>query len=190
MAHDDQNDLNRLWQDQPAKEVSMTIDDIHNRARRWQRTVGRRNLLEYAAALFVIVTISVRLWYEANPVMVTGGVLLMLGTLYVVYHLHRWGSARPMPADAALTDCLGFHRAELVRQRDLLRGVWWWYLLPFVPGSALLLIGRVIERPDRRLLALGVAAVFVVSFTLVGKLNEYGARKLQRAIDALDQARQ
>jgi hypothetical protein len=29
-----------------------------------------------------------------------------------------------------------------------------------------------------------------VTFTLVGKLNEYGARKLQRAIDALDKARQ
>ena len=190
MAHEDTGDLNKLWQHQPTEEVPMTLEDIRNRARRWQRKVGRRNLLEYAGALFVIVTTSVRLWYETNLVMVTGGVLLMLGTLYVVYHLHRWGSARSMPADAALMDCLGFHRAELVRQRDLLRGVWWWYLLPFVPGSALLIIGRAIERPDRRLLALGVTAAFVVSFTLVGKLNEYGARKLQRAIDALDQARQ
>ncbi len=190
MAHDDQNGPNRLWQDQPAKEVSMTIDDIRNRAGKWRRRVGRRNLLEYAGALFVIVTTSVRLRYEANPVMIIGGVLLMAGTLYVVYHLHRWGSARSMPADATVMDCLGFHRAELVRQRDLLRGVWWWYLLPFVPGSALLIIGRAIERPDRRLLALGVTAAFVVTFTLVGKLNEYGARKLQRAIEALDKARQ
>lgn len=190
MAHDDQNGLNRLWQDQPAKEVSMTINDIRNRARKLQRTVCRRNLLEYAGALFVIVTTSVRLWHETNLVMVVGGVLLLVGTLYVVYHLHRWGSARSMPADAALMDCLGFHRAQLVRQRDLLRGVWWWYLLPFVPGSALLIIGRAIERPDRRLLALGVTAVFVVTFTLVGRLNQSGARKLQRAIDALDKARQ
>ena len=190
MAHEDLSDLNRLWQNQPAEKAPLTLEDIRNRASRLEKRVGRRNLLEYAGALFVIVTTSVRLWHETNLVMVIGGALLLVGTLYVVYHLHRWGSARPMPADVALMDCIDFHRAELVRQRDLLRGVWWWYLLPFVPGSALLIIGRAIERPDRRLLALGVTATFVVTFTLVGKLNEYGARKLQRAIDALDKARQ
>ena len=71
----------------------------------------------------------------------------------------------------------------------MIRSVWWWYLLPFVPGLALILIGRAIERPDRWLRALGVAAVFAATFIIVGKLNERVARKLQRRIDDLDQAR-
>ncbi len=129
-----------------------------------------------------------KVWHETNVTVLVGGCLLVLGTLYVVYHLHRWGSARSMPADVGLIDCLNFHRAELGRQRDLLRGVWWWYLLPLVPGRALIIIGRAIERPDRRLLALGVAVTFVVTFTLVGKLNERGARRLQGRIDDLDRA--
>ncbi len=188
MAHDDQSDLNRLWQEQPAQEVSMALEDVRTRARKWEQTVGRRNLLEYAGALFVIVSTAMHIRHEANVIVLAGEWLLVLGTLYVVYHLHRWGSARSMPADA-LMDCLNFHRAELGRQRDLLRGVWWWYLLPFVPGPALIIIGGAIERPDRRLLALGVAAAFVVGFTLIGKLNANAARKLQRVIDGLDQAR-
>jgi hypothetical protein len=33
-----------------------------------------------------------------------------------------------------VTASLQFHRRELVRQRDLLRSVWLWYIGPFVPG--------------------------------------------------------
>ena len=190
MAHDDfGSDLNRLWQDQPAEEVSMTLDDIRARARKMERTVNRRNLREYAAALFVVVALGVITWREANVVVIAGSVLVVLGTLYVVYHIHKWGTARSMPADLAVTDCLEFHRAELVRQRDLLRSVWTWYLLPLVPGVGVMIVGRAIERPDRRLLSLGAAVFVAGTFFGIGKLNEHVARKLQRKIDGLDQAR-
>ena len=189
MAHEDQNDLNRIWQDQPAEEVSMRLDDIRKRARKMGTTVGRRNLIEFAAAAIVLVLIGVRGTRETNVTALIGGGLMALAVLYVVYHLHRFGSVRSMPSDLALKDCLDFHRAELMRQRDLGRSVWWWYLLPFVPGYALIMIGAAIERPDRRLFALGSSVVFIVLFILVGKLNERGARKLQRIIDGLDQAR-
>ena len=105
------------------------------------------------------------------------------------YQLHKRGSARLMPADLALTNCLDFHRTELVRQRDLLQSVWWWYLLPFVPGVALIVIGRAIERPDRQVLAAVVAAIAALTFVGVGKLNEHAARKIQQKIDTLDRAR-
>ena len=167
----------------------MTLDDIRIRAQKMERTVGWRNLREYAGALFVVVAFSVIAWREANVVVIGGSGLAVLGTLYVVYHLRKWGTARPMPTDLAVTDCLKFHRAELVRQRDLLRGVWTWYLLPLVPGAAVIIVGRAIERPDRRLLALGVAVFVAATFFGIGKLNERVARKLQRRIDTLDQAR-
>jgi hypothetical protein len=40
--------------------------------------------------------------------------------LFVLCWLHQWGSAQAMPADLAVRDCVEFHRAEAVRQRDLL----------------------------------------------------------------------
>jgi hypothetical protein len=189
MAHEDTGDLNKLWQDQPAEKVPMTLEDIRNRASRLEKRVGRRNLREYAAAVVVLVVCIALGLREKNVIVLIGSGLMVLGTLYVVYHLHRYGTVRPMPSDLGLKDCLDFHRAELVRQRDLLRSVWWWYLLPFVPALALILIGRAIERPDRWLRALGMAAVFVATFIIVGKLNERVARRLQGRLDDIDRAR-
>ena len=189
MAHEDQRDLNKLWQDQPTEEVRMAIEDIRDRARRMKKKGDRRNLLEYAGVAFVVVGSMARSAREENVTVLVGAGLLILGALYVGYHLYRFGTVRAMPSDLGLKDCLNFQRAELVRQRDLLGGVWWWYLLPLVPGPALILIGRAIERADRRWPALLVAIVFVVTFVAIGRLNERGARKLQRVIDGLDQAK-
>jgi len=50
-------------------------------------------------------------------------------------------------------------------------------------------LGGAIERPERRLFALGATAVFVVTYVVIGKLNERGARILQQWIDGLDRAR-
>ena len=63
--------------------------------------------------------------------------------------LHLWGTARTLPSDLALTSALEFHRVQLERQRDLLRSVWWWYLLPFAPGVLVLEIGHALAQPER-----------------------------------------
>ena len=82
---------------------------------------------------------------------------------------------------------LEFTRSELVRQRDLLRSVWWWYLLPFVPGMLLIPVGYWLEGPGWVLLALGIFVA--VAFVGIGLLNQRVAHKLQRRIDDLDGVR-
>jgi hypothetical protein len=189
MAHEDLSDLNKLWQDQPAERLPMTVEDIRNRAGRLGKKVGWRNLREYAGAAFVVLACVAFGWREKNVTVLIGAAFMVLATAYIVYHLHRFGAVRPMPADLGLRDCLDFHRAELVRQRDLYLGVWRWYLLPMVPGWALIMIGRAIERPDRRLFTLGSTMVFLVLLIVLGKLNERIARRLQGRIEDLDRAR-
>jgi hypothetical protein len=187
MAHEDLSDLNKLWQEQPAEKVPVTVEKIHHRAARMERKVGWRNLREYAGAAIVLIGCVVFGWREKNVTVLIGAAFMVLAAAYIVYHLHRFGSMRSMPSDLALKDCLDFHRAELMRQRDLYLGVWRWYLLPMVPGWALIMIGRAIERPDRRLFALGSSVVFVVLFFVLGRMNEKIGRKLQRTIESLDQ---
>lgn len=186
MAHDD---LGGLWRNQPTEEADLPIEDIRNRARRLERRVGRRNLREYAGAAFVLIGCAVFGWRERNVTVLIGAAFMVLAAAYIVYHLHRFGAMRSMPADLGLKDCLDFHRAELVRQRDLYLGVWRWYLLPMVPGWALIMIGRAIERPDRRLFALGSTTVFLGLLIVLGKLNTRIARRLQGRIDNLDRVR-
>jgi hypothetical protein len=112
-----------------------------------------------------------------------GDVLAAAGIAFVVYYLHTrsW-----IPAAAGDQACLEFYRSELVRQRDLLRGVWWWYLLPFVPGMLVITIGRVAAEPA---LAPGAAIGTLIALLLflgIGKLNDLAAKKIQQDIDALD----
>ena len=189
MARDEQSDLNKLWQDQPAGKVPMTVEDIRNRAGRLEKKTGWRNLREYAGAAFVLTTCVAFGWREKNVTVLIGAAFMVLATAYIVYHLHRFGAVRSMPSDLGLKDCLDFHRAELVRQRDLYLGVWRWYSLPMVPGWALIMIGRAIERPDRRLFALGSTILFLVLLIVLGKLNERVGRRLQGRIEDLDRAR-
>ena len=167
----------------------MTLDDIRQRSRRFETKVGRRNLREYAAALVGILFFSIAAWRESNNVVRIGEGLSVVGALFIVYLLHKWGSAQRMPPEVGLMDCLDFHRSELTRQRDLLRSVWRWYLLPPVPGAAFILIGRAIERPDRWWVAFVLAVVFALTLIAIGKLNDRAALRVQRRIDGLDEAR-
>ena len=76
---------------------------------------------------------------------------MIVGTLFMVYTLHKRGSARTVSAEFELRTCMDFHRKELQRQRDLLRDVWSWYLLPFVPGMLVFragLLEQALERPN------------------------------------------
>ena len=167
----------------------MTLDDLHAHVRAWERRIARRNLREYVAAVVVFAGFGFVAWNDANVLVRIGSGLVVLGTCYVVWHLYTRGSTRAMPASLVARDCLDFHRNELVRQRDLLRGVWTWYLLPFVPGVAVMLAGRAALQPDRRPAVLVTTALMAVVFTGVGLLNQRGARKLQARIDALDGTR-
>jgi hypothetical protein len=112
--------------------------------------------------------------------------LILLATACVVYRLHRHGSILAMPEEFALTSCVEFHRAQLLRQRDLLRSVWRWYLLPFVPGLFLLLMARAAVDPGR---ATRAALINVLVFLGIGWLNERAARRIDREIESLDAVR-
>jgi hypothetical protein len=84
--------------------------------------------------------------------------------------------------------CREFHRSQLVRQRDLLRSVWLWYLLPFVPGLLLIQIGRAAGDPSRPLRVVMSATISVLVFLGIGWLNQRAARKLDREIEGLERA--
>jgi hypothetical protein len=192
MAHDYDAgcDPKRLWQSQPREEVDMTLDAFfRTTVGDWERRIARRNLREYAAAIVVVLSFGAVAVFDHNTGVRVGSLLVMAAAFYVVRHLRRHGSTRQMPADFGTADCLSFHRAELIRQRDLLSNVWWWYLLPFVPGVALIVIARALERPERRLISLGVSAAMVAFFTFVWWMNHRVGQRIQRKIDALDGAR-
>jgi hypothetical protein len=188
-THDPSDALRRAWQGQAPPAASPTLDDVQRRANRFSRRISWRNAREYVAGGLVIpVFLADIVRGGFNGLVDVGNVLTVLGCSYVLYRMHQWGRARALPGELGTVDALSFHRAEVVRQRDLLLSVWRWYLLPFAPGITLTLLGRAMERPALWNRAMGTLAVAFALAVFLAWLNRRVAARLQRDIDALDRA--
>jgi hypothetical protein len=80
---------------------------------------------------------------------------------------------------------LEFYRVQLERQRDLLHGVWRWYMLPFVPGFLVLLIGQALAQPARVSFVVAYGVLALCLGVGLHALNRGAAARIQRALDRL-----
>lgn len=183
------NDVRDLWQSQPMEDRRMSLDELRDRSRRLERTIDRRNLREYIAGAVVLISFGYIAWKDQSLTVKVGAGLVMAAAVFITYHLHQHGAAQTMPAELALTSCVQFHRRELERQRDLLRSVWAWYLLPCVPGLIVMLAGVGVAAGDRWIRIGATAAAMLVGFLGVAELNRRVASRIQAKIDALERDR-
>lgn len=187
-------DLQSLWQSMPTAPVTITVEEMRTRSRAFEKKVGRRNLVEYIASAFVVVMFG---WYAtwpepATPLWPIANVAIIIGTLVVVWNLHRIAGATRTAGEASLASLIDHHRSGLVKQRDALRSVWRWYLLPFAPGLALWFVALWVGSPEgeKKLtfgLGLGLAALLSVAVSgFIVLVNLISAARIQRMIDDLD----
>lgn len=170
----------------------MSIADVHARATRFQDRIRFRNITEYVASAVVIAVFAWMAFVMPEPFVRLGAAMIALAAVYVCWRLFGLARAAKASEVAHTANWVAFHRAELVRQRDALRGVWRWYLGPFIPGMIVFLAG-VAFAPSNGLplaarlsvLALSLAVVLPL-FWLVSALNAKAAKAMQREIDALD----
>ena len=183
LSDPDLNDPRSLWQSQEDERMTLTLEEVRQRAARLEGRIYWRNLREYVAGAIVIAALGVRLWHSQGW-RLAPPVLLIAGTGYVMFQIHRRGATRSLPVDVDLKASLDFHIRELERQRNALRTVWLWYLLPFVPGFVAEIVMSAVDRGVTwPLIAFGAALPLM--FIGIWKLNESGARKLDRRIQEL-----
>jgi hypothetical protein len=120
--------------------------------------------------------------------------MIAIGVAVVMWRLYVVARTGTVSEAAAAADWTQFYRGELVRQRDALQGIWWWYLGPLIPGMIVywLAIGiRSIGTPsvvwEWAVAAGGLLATAVV-FGWVASANKQAATALQAEIDLLDRA--
>lgn len=178
------DDVCALWQAQPVDTLSLSTAEIAARAAKFRSVITRRNLREaWAAALVIVVFAYYAIFRHDELVVRVGCVMTIAGALYTTWYMGRHGAARALPA----TDlpCLAFHRRELERQRDLLRGVWRWYLGPSLPGLVVFSLGQAGDTPGSWAVSAGVVALVVAVFAGIGRLNHRAADELERDLAAL-----
>lgn len=178
-------DIQTLWQSQPKEMTAMSLDQVHTRARAFQSQINWRNRLEHAATLLVVVVFSAYAYFFEEPLMRLGSALIVVAALLVSLFLVLRGRSAPVSSGA--DECLDFHRRALVRQRDLLRSAWLWYVLPFAPGFTLFAIPVMQNASgDKAWTAWAMVTCVVIFFVGVSLVNRMGARYLQKEIDQLD----
>ena len=190
-------DMKNLWQGQPTEPPKSSPEDMRRKMHKFERRIFWRNMREYAAGAFVIAAFGFYEWKFPALLVRIGSGLIIAATIYVMFQLHRRASVRPAPADLGLSTCIDFHRHALERQRDALRAVWSWYLLPFIPGFTVFSIGMAVNQRAARPGDLGhlvmgfgiLTGCAAAVFFGVWKLNQWGAKKLQSQIDELDKLR-
>jgi hypothetical protein len=180
--NDAEPDIHRLWHDQPREKQPTSVDEIRSKAERFARRTHRWNVT--TAVLFgaLILLEGWQVWRESRLLERVGDSLTIAALIAVVYQFRARWTARSIPAGLALTSSVDFYRDELARQRDLARSPWR-YLVLFIPGVALSLLGDVLERSVPQTIA--IAGFGVALFLGVAWLNTRTARRLQRDIDEL-----
>ena len=166
------------------------LKKVRKDADKFYRTIRRRNVIEYVACAIAVVLFASKIFTGPHILHKVGAAMIVAAAIYAPWQLHRRASA--VSPDMALgMPIYEFLRGQLVRQRDALRSVLVWYVLPFVPGIILIFAGNGLD-PEieaagppiwQRWLAI---AVVLSIFGFVWWINQVVARKLQKRIDEID----
>jgi hypothetical protein len=182
-------DPKHAWHNSVPVAEAPSLAEVRAGADKFYRKVHRRNLIEYAACVFVVIAFGRYVFTLPHILQKIGSAWIVLATFYAAWQLHRRGSA-VSPEAAGQMPLYDFVRAQLVRQRDALKSIFWWYMLPFLPGLAMMLVGAGLAHPASigppiwvRWLSL---AVMIGVFAGIWWLNQLAAGRLQRRIAEID----
>jgi hypothetical protein len=188
--HEPDIDPQGLWQSQKKEYDPMTLADIHQKARKFESKIQRRNAIEFVACGVVIVGFAPALFLQYHWLTKVGAAWIMLATVFIAWQLHKRASV-DAPAGTGET-LVEAYRRQLMRQRDAVRSMGTWYLAPMIPGFVLLQAGFwlgtpragvPIERVHTNVLIM--LAVWIVLCAGIWLLNQWGAKRLQKKIDEL-----
>ena len=181
MASNPEADVWTLWHEQAMEPTSINADDIRTKAERLDAKARRWRLILGPLFILLVAMEAWQVWTGTELVERAGDLLTIAALLYVVYRFRKY-HATGSPVAHGRTSSIDFYRAALVRQRDLSRDNWG-YVLPFVPGVTLSLLGAIGNGPATS--AILIIAVGVALFAGVTWWNARTVRQRQAEIDRL-----
>ena len=166
------------------------LEDVRKGADRLYRVVKWRNRIEYVACAIAVTVFTYKLPTAPTILHTVGLALIIAAFVYMPWQLHRRASA-VSPDTAGTMPIYAFLRAQLVRQRDAFRSIVGWYILPWLPGLALLFAGNGLD-PEIEAAGPPIWARWLVLFGIAAFIGFYwwihqrAARKIQKRIDEID----
>tara|TARA_B100000678_G_scaffold118826_1_gene99690 strand:- start:3104 stop:3676 length:573 start_codon:yes stop_codon:yes gene_type:complete len=186
------DDLQHIWRAEGSAETFTNPEDLMDRTSTFERTVRRRNFIEYAAGILLLcleVPAIAMFAMMGEPMMAGAMVLMLIGTAAVLWSLRKRASAEKRRPEE---DCRSHLISQYRRQANALRKVPLWYIGPLLPGVlgvygtvAVKAIGKV----DAWDILTEMGPPFFATLAFFGFviwLNLRAARSLQRQAEELE----
>lgn len=180
----------QAWQASVDVAGAPPLEDVRKGADKFYRTIRLRNRIEYCACPIGIVVFAYHFFTAPTLIHQVGWALLVAAVIYMPWQLYR-RTAPVSPDRAGTMPIYLFYRAQLVRQRDALKSIVIWYVLPLLPGMALVFAGNGLD-PEIEAAGPPIWARWLLLASIAGVIGFYGwmtrltARRLQRRIDEID----
>lgn len=186
-------DIRTIWQQQDVEISAMTLLEIRERARAFDVKIRRRNLREYIAATFVIPAWGWLAWSAPNGMSRLGLILILASSCFTLWQIKKRGPVNATLPEGQPSPVIDAYLQALTRRRDFALSMPRWALLPIVPGTALLFLGRLRElwvpgqevTDDVRMLVMGALGWVLIAYILWLRAS-LAASKFQREIDELN----
>lgn len=152
---------------------------VRQQATKFESQVFRRDMIEYAAALLVIVGVTPSVFTAPNLTMRLGFLIVVLGVVAIVLFLEttRRRDRRPV-ADLSLRDYCQLELRRIDRQIWLLENILWWYIGPILIGAFVVVIGK----PSSLYAKCVIGSFFLSVCVFVFWLNKRSARRHLRPL--------
>ena len=185
MTNEPETPAHRLWNEQPQGDHRISLDDVRERARRFDKKVRRgRQLAAVLVGLLTVANAIQAVWPGRNAVERSGDILIVMAFVLTGYQYRRDTRHWSQSDGPGAVSCVDFYRALLIRERDF-SGQSRRYILPFVPGVGLALTGGILKAPSgARMFWLPVLGIGL--FAALSWWNAWTARRLQREIERID----
>ncbi|MGD0737379.1 MAG: hypothetical protein ABR976_19795 [Terracidiphilus sp.] len=188
--------LRNLWQSQSQETFQMSPEQLRCKWKRLNRELLIRNRSVWIVCLFEIGVFAwilgafPQLFMKIASAFVILGMAFMTGQVALDQHRRRLSRIRA-EASGNLSS-LDFLRAELERQCNFHRGLWFWSRMALLmPAMLLWGIGAVALFPwPEKIAGWSIVCVTVFLIPLAIQLNNKRSRTYQKQIDALDALRQ
>lgn len=156
-------------------DIKSLTEDICRRNLAFERDLWKRDLNEFGASVLVAIFFSgIGFWMEAWTLYMCAAGGLFVG---VFLFASRWHQRKTRPSnDASLKSYAEGYLHQVRYQTWLLKNIFWWYLLPLLPGIGLFLGSLLASSPDwfaaESIVVIVVAMFCMAVFVYTYRLNK------------------
>jgi len=121
---------------------SVKLNNMNDKIKKFEKTINSRNTVEIIVAIGLIIIYSIFFYIKPTPLAKIGAFLLLLYCFNVIYQLRRTAAKQPsFDITLSLKEQLLAYQVYVLEEQKLYKNIFYWYLLPMLPGLILFLIG-------------------------------------------------